>query len=142
MFIVPFLNHHHLLPALSRLACVGRSLKGWEGCIRRKQKFSPRAREESHSGLSDSQNQNVGENQLLRGTHAKETDAADNRRVLGRGQHVVGGAEEAFRGAAGTGALDNDSLGRHLEKSSIFVEDGGVVVAVELVAWLSNVSNG
>lgn len=56
--------------------------------------------------------------QGLRGTYAKETNAADNGGVLGRGQDVVGGAEESLGGATRRGALDNNSLGRHLEGSA------------------------
>ena len=39
-------------------------------------------------------------------TYAEEGDAADDRSVLGRGEGIVSGADEALGLAAATGALD------------------------------------
>jgi hypothetical protein len=45
--------------------------------------------------------------------YTKEPDAANNSSVVGRGQHGVGGGEEALWRPRGTGSLDEDSLGGH-----------------------------
>ena len=48
-------------------------------------------------------------------THAEEADAAHDGRVLGRGQHVVGGSNVALGLTAGTTTFDDDTLGRHFD---------------------------
>lgn len=63
--------------------------------------------------------------QGARRTYAEETDAANNCRILGRGHHVVGGTDETLWRTAG-GALDDNSLGRHLEKSGRLAEGSRV----------------
>lgn len=47
--------------------------------------------------------------------YPKEANAANNGRVLGRGQHVIGRGHVALGLPAGAGALDDDTLGRHCD---------------------------
>lgn len=48
-------------------------------------------------------------------TYAEQADAADDGSVVGRGQGIVCGSDDALGSAARGGLLDVDLLGRHCD---------------------------